>query len=118
MAVLLPCLCVDSVLYGRLTFPPLNILRYNSLGGGDELYGTEPLGYYVRNLLLTLGLCWPLGAAAPLLITRAVTHKFMRGDSLTTELRQLVCCAPVVLWMLLLFPRPHKVQHDTFAPSA
>ena len=96
-------------MYGRRTFPPLNILRYNSLGGrGDELYGVEPAGYYLRNLFLTLGLCWPLGAAAPLLIVRSLLNK-KQGSSSRREALKLVLCTPVILWLLLLFPRPHKV---------
>jgi len=38
-----PLVLVDSVFYGKLTFPTLNILLYNvfSSGGGSHLYGKE-----------------------------------------------------------------------------
>ena len=118
LAVGMSCLAIDSAMYGKLTFPPLNILLYNSLGGrGDELYGVEPVSYYVKNLFLTLGLCWPLGAAAPLLVIRKLLNKARPGASARSEVLQLVCCAPVVLWIGLLFPRPHKVLYSPVFPS-
>eukprot|EP00531_Pseudo-nitzschia_arenysensis_P005771 CAMPEP_0116129956 /NCGR_PEP_ID=MMETSP0329-20121206/8200_1 /TAXON_ID=697910 /ORGANISM="Pseudo-nitzschia arenysensis, Strain B593" /LENGTH=78 /DNA_ID=CAMNT_0003624257 /DNA_START=232 /DNA_END=465 /DNA_ORIENTATION=- len=43
---------VDYHFYGRLVSPSLNILVYNTQAGGDELYGVEPLSYYIKNLLL------------------------------------------------------------------
>jgi hypothetical protein len=127
------------------TFPTLNILLYNTLGGsGDELYGVEPPSYYIRNLFLNLGIAWPLGAAAPILLSRA----FLEGDAIykaavmtmthppTTphpqhekdqdELPRLYFVDPereekqplidlatifssAVLWLAVLFKRPHKV---------
>jgi alpha-1,2-mannosyltransferase len=111
IGILWLCTAIDFGFYNKSTSPPLNILLYNAIGGkGDELYGTEPASYYLRNLLLTLGLCWPLGAAAPILVLRNALHKYTCKQSLHREVLQLVVCAPVLLWMLLLFRRPHKEE--------
>ena len=62
-----PLILVDSKVYGRFVFAPLNILLYNVFGGGGpNLYGTEPWTYYFVNgflnfnvvFLLALG-AWP-----------------------------------------------------------
>ncbi len=37
-----PLVMVDSIYYGKLTFPPLNIVLYNVFGGGgSSLYGNQ-----------------------------------------------------------------------------
>ena len=71
----LPTAAIDSYFYGRPTIAALNILKYNvfSTGAGSELYGvqftrrcthftapkgTEPLSYYLVNLLLNFNLAF------------------------------------------------------------
>ena len=55
---------VDRQHYGVWTSPTYNIFTYNAAGGGDELYGVEPVSYYVKNLLLNLNAAAPLGLLA------------------------------------------------------
>ena len=43
---------IDYYYYGRIVSPIWNIFVYNATAGGDELYGVEPLSYYIKNLLL------------------------------------------------------------------
>ena len=46
---------IDSRLYGKVVFAPLNIILYNVFGkGGPDLYGTEPWTYYFINGFLNL----------------------------------------------------------------
>ncbi len=96
-------------LYCHRTSPPLNILLYNAIGGsGDELYGVEPLSYYLRNLLLNMGAAWPLAVLSPLpLLAEYVTQ----GYSLSTRsmLSALILSSLAALWLGVLFSRPHKV---------
>jgi alpha-1,2-mannosyltransferase len=65
--VVLPLLAVESMIYGRLTLPPLNILLYNVLGvGGDStLYGTEAWWFYLANLAINFNLALVLALALP-----------------------------------------------------
>lgn len=49
----------DSLLYGRLTIAPLNIVKYNVFGeAGPNLYGTEPFSFYLINGFLNFNFVW------------------------------------------------------------
>ncbi|MFH4984880.1 hypothetical protein AB6A40_011589 [Gnathostoma spinigerum] len=44
---------VDTFFYGKPVLAPLNIVLYNVLSShGPDLYGVEPLSYYLKNLIL------------------------------------------------------------------
>lgn len=59
IVILLPMAIIDSMYYGRIVVAPLNIVRYNVLGGaGPELYGTEPFFYYIINGFLNFNFIW------------------------------------------------------------
>jgi len=105
---------IDRYYYGVWTFPSLNALRYNAGGSGDNLYGTEPAGYYVRNLFLTMGLAWPLGAVAPVLLLREYIEPAVQQDRggkyAARAARSAVLAVSTALWLALLFSRPHKEE--------
>jgi hypothetical protein len=110
-SILLTCSVIDFHMYGKTTSPLWNILQYNAIGGkGDELYGVEPAAYYIRNLFLTMGIAWPLASVAPILILCSLLLKIKSQKEFQNEMHQLVLCAPVILWLALLFRRPHKVS--------
>ena len=95
------------------TFPPLNILLYNAISGnGDELYGIEPASYYVKNLLLTVGLSFPLAGLEIAFLTfdiiSAVLFRQQNRDS-SKLLTEFGICMCAILWAGVLFSRPHKV---------
>lgn len=106
---------IDAAAYRRITSPTLNILMYNvwpsSDGGGDELYGTAPVGYYVRNLLINMGMSWPLAIACPVMTLREIishlrgSNSWNKGRTLSITLQ-----ACVLLWLCVLFSRPHKEE--------
>ncbi|KNH07716.1 hypothetical protein XU18_1607 [Perkinsela sp. CCAP 1560/4] len=59
---------VDSISYGRLTLPVFNLLRYNLMPtehAGSHLYGTEPVSYMLRNLILCFNLIFPIALFFP-----------------------------------------------------
>jgi len=105
--------------------PTVNIFLYNAGGNGDNLYGIEPLSYYIKNLLLTNHLIFPLALLFPLLYpflsrefkSSSSSFLFIRTllsylDFLASKLKSLVvtCCG--YLWIGVLFSRPHKVWHN------
>ncbi|CAM9757027.1 unnamed protein product [Pylaiella littoralis] len=103
---------VDSGWYGRTTSPTFNILWYNVLdagdGRGDELYGVEPASYYVKNLFLNTSIAFPLALALPFL---ALPLYPMADKVAKSELRQkLLMCSPGLLWLALMFAKPHKEE--------
>jgi len=99
-----------SSLSGR-TSPTLNILLYNAIGGsGDELYGIEPVSYYVLNLALNMGLAWPLAVLLPVVLVLSVPFRSLQ-ERATPELlgAGAVLVGQAALWLVVLFSRPHKV---------
>lgn len=49
---------MDSYLYGKLVVAPWNIVKYNVFGSGSQLYGTEPLSYYLLNGFLNFNVAF------------------------------------------------------------
>lgn len=109
-------------------------------GGGDELYGVEPWHYYVKNLMLNLNIgggvfalllalpticfeaiClwrekrWGLGNGKEKNDSARVNNNNNNSNStipiiLSPSLFLIPILAPALLWLLLLFSRPHKEE--------
>ena len=102
------------------TFPALNILLYNAVGassGGDELYGIEPVSYYLRNLVLTMGPAAVVGALSPVGLVlhwsvsapMDVVHVSAAPVDQTDGINCLIAIwFSGAMWLGLLFSRPHK----------
>ncbi len=105
-------LVVVIILYDR-TSPTLNIAMYNVFNGsGDNLYGIEPVSYYIKNLFLNLGLAWPVALAWPLI---AIMNKLSHKQDSTTKIElmdgfSVTILFAALLWLAVLFSRPHKVS--------
>ena len=94
------------------TYPTLNILVYNLLssstggGSGDILYGTEPILYYIKNLLLTTGIAGPLALLClPMLFIEFSMHIIHKKFTPKMVVYRMVIIRSVVLWMVVLFLR-------------
>jgi len=77
-------LLADTVMYGKVTFSPLNLIAYNvmGLGGDSTLYGTEPWWFYIANGIINLNIALPLAAALPVVIgLRSIFYPARKGDS-------------------------------------
>jgi alpha-1,2-mannosyltransferase len=97
-------MAIDKEQYGKWVSPPWNILIYNTHAGGDELYGIEPLSYYVKNLALNFNYVAGLGVIAlPLVV-------LLRRDIPS----MLVILLPMYVWLGVVFPRPHKEERFLF----
>lgn len=110
VTVTVPAAAIDFYFYGKRTFPPLNILLYNVLGGqGDELYGVEPASYYVKNLVLNLGPSILLAPALPLVVIASL----LTGTRLCFvghEGKVAAVYVSALAWLAVLFSRPHKEE--------
>lgn len=101
---------IDYYFYGRIVSPIWNIFSYNARGGGDKLYGIEPLSYYVKNIALNFNVAGLLGMVAPsILVVKLLLRQSNSADSL-----KLLGLVPMYIWMAIVLPRPHKEERFLF----
>ncbi|WKX93807.1 hypothetical protein Q1695_011237 [Nippostrongylus brasiliensis] len=120
-------LTVDSYYYGKRVLAPLNIVLYNVFSEhGPDLYGVEPLSYYLKNLALNWNLAAflvpcaiPLSAINYLYSWKAsAEHKKWGIPVHPTYWRHysslfLLFCS-FSLWCLIFFVQPHKEERFLF----
>jgi alpha-1,2-mannosyltransferase len=101
-------MCIDFTHYGRWTSATYNIFRYNARGGGDELYGVEPISYYIKNALLNINYM----AGLSLIVLPVCFYRRNLGSPLPTPLVTLT--ASLYFWLAIVVPRPHKEERFLF----
>ena len=77
-----PVIAMDTLFYGKLTVVPWNIVKYNVFPDsqrGPELYGTEPVHFYLFNLLLNFNVLVPFALFS--LPALAITYRVDRKPS-------------------------------------
>ena len=116
---------IDYYYYGKIVSPIWNIFVYNATAGGDELYGIEPLSYYVKNLLLNFNFVGLLGILSlPILVGRKLLASSLPRTALfrgvdyypsgTSDGLKLLMLIPMYIWIAIVFPRPHKEERFLF----
>ncbi|KAI0688138.1 glycosyltransferase family 22 protein [Cytidiella melzeri] len=116
--LLFPVVAIDTLFYGKLTIVPWNIVEYNVLSSnhGPNLYGTEPLSFYVNNLLLNTNIALPFAVLSlpALLITHRVDFKRLgeragpeRSSPYTLMVMRLL---PMYVWFAIFGAQPHKEE--------
>ncbi|KAG6837656.1 hypothetical protein H0H93_004932 [Arthromyces matolae] len=124
LLLFIPVVGIDTLAYGRFSFVPWNIVKYNifgEAGRGPELYGTSPWNYYLFNLILNFNILVPLSlfALPALLITYCIDTKRLgivkpseyEGSPFTTLALRLV---PFYLWFGILTSQTHKEERFMF----
>ncbi|XP_050306990.1 alpha-1,2-mannosyltransferase ALG9 [Anthonomus grandis grandis] len=114
IVVLGPMILADSLIYGRLVIAPLNIVKYNVLGGaGPELYGTEPFSFYLINGLVNFNIVWILALLSPLAII--LNYLFVPSKSKSTlYLPHWLSLSPMFLWLAVFMFQKHKEERFLF----
>ena len=115
LVILLPQILCDSHYYGKPVMASLNILLYNVFTShGPDLYGTEPAQFYLMNGVLNFNLVFLLALAAipVLLASRFLLRGEMAGHHGTES--SLLSEAPLCLWLLVFWTRPHKEERFLF----
>jgi alpha-1,2-mannosyltransferase len=109
LALIVPMVLIDSAFYRRFVFPAANIVHYNVLDKetSSELYGVEPLSYYVLNLALNFNVAAVLFALTPLVIVGS-------SPTLGAMARSLWLLSPAYLWLVIMLPQPHKEERFLF----
>ena len=106
-------MAIDYVHYGKIVSPTLNIFIYNTKGQGDELYGIEPLSYYIKNIFLNLNFVSVLGIVAlPIIWVKALVQNRQANDS--TFSAKMLLLLPMYIWLAIVAPRPHKEERFLF----
>ncbi|EMG45666.1 hypothetical protein G210_4135 [Candida maltosa Xu316] len=96
-------IAVDSIFYQKILFIPINIVLYNVFGGegeGPEIFGVEPLSYYILNLLLNFHFIFPLTVCGI-----ALNPIFTQFKLLSTFVS-----SQLIIWMSIFFSQPHKEE--------
>ncbi len=114
-------MAIDTLFYGKLTIVPWNIVKYNVFSShGPNLYGTEPLSYYINNLVLNMNVIIPLAffSLPALLITHRIDRRRL-GDRAGPERSSpytllAVRLAPMYVWFAIFFAQPHKEERFMF----
>ncbi|KAL3846811.1 hypothetical protein ACJMK2_017765 [Sinanodonta woodiana] len=108
---LVPVVEIDRHYYGRLVIAPLNIVLYNVFTEhGPDLYGVEPLSYYLINGFLNFNIVFFLAIISlPLVITIQYIVK-----NQNTDIPAWLFTAPMYLWIAVFFTRPHKEERFLF----
>lgn len=103
---------------------PWNIIKYNVFPDqkrGPELYGTEPVGFYLSNLLLNFNVLVPLALfSLPALAVTYVYDRKRLGERTifvdqTSPYRLLVMrLAPAYIWTAIMSAQSHKEERFMF----
>ncbi|KAJ3558974.1 hypothetical protein NM688_g620 [Phlebia brevispora] len=119
LLLLIPVVAFDTLFYGKLTIVPWNIVKYNVLpdaARGPTLYGSEPVGFYIHNLLLNMNVILPFALASlpALLVTHRIDFKRL-GDRAGPERSSpytllTMRLAPMYVWFAIMFTQAHKEE--------
>ncbi|ALC46901.1 CG11851, partial [Drosophila busckii] len=108
--IALPMIAIDTSYYGKLTFAPLNIVWYNVFTShGPNIFGTEPLSYYIINGFLNFNIIW----AMPIMLILELLILPGRFFS-TLNFPRIISVSPFYLWLLVFFAQPHKEERFLF----
>jgi alpha-1,2-mannosyltransferase len=106
-------MAIDWFYYGKIVSPTLNIAVYNTGFGNneanrDDLYGIEESSYYIKNLLLN----WNIIAIFGIVAWPSILFFKFLNTTLTIQDKQVTIqiLMPMYLWLLTVFPRPHKEE--------
>ncbi|KAJ8920727.1 hypothetical protein NQ315_004866 [Exocentrus adspersus] len=114
LVILIPMVAIDSMIYGRIVVAPLNIVKYNVLGGaGPNLYGTEPFSFYFVNGFLNFNFIWVLSLLSPVAII--LNYFFVPSKNKgTLYLPFWLSLSPMFLWLLVFMLQEHKEERFLF----
>ena len=116
LTVLLPSFLMDSYYYGKPVVACLNILLYNVFTEhGPDLYGTEPLSYYLLNGMLNFNLVFVCALLSIIIVPvcEGLIHLKFTGYR-SPKLLLSFFLSPMYIWVLIFFSQPHKEERFLF----
>jgi alpha-1,2-mannosyltransferase len=105
-------MAVDAFFYHKTVVVPWNIVKYNVFSGsgrGPGIFGTEPIDFYIRNLLLNFNVWFILAlVAGPLVVLQYITGA--QSVSKFNMMRSLFFVSPFYMWLAIFSAQPHKEE--------
>lgn len=114
VTILVPMAVIDSSYFGKLVIAPLNLIVYNVFTShGPNLYGTEPLSFYLINGFLNFNFIWLAALVTPIMLL--LSWLFVPAKSRPTLfLPYYLSLAPLYLWLAVFLIQPHKEERFLF----
>ena len=91
---------------------PWKIVSYNVFSGpgrGPDIFGTEPFGFYFRNLLLNFNIWFLLALSAGPCLLLQYMYK-LETSTKSTHLRIAFFITPFYMWLAIFSAQPHKEE--------
>ena len=99
-----PIIIVDLAFYRKLIIAPLNILIYNVFNPhGSELYGTEPMSFYLANGFLNFNMAFVFALVS---LPVYLLHKYFNKG--LKDIGYLLTA--MYMWFAIMFAAPHKEE--------
>lgn len=106
-----PIVLIDSLYFGTFTVAALNIIRYNVFTShGPNLYGVEPIMFYVKNLFLNHNITLLLSLSYPLVVLTAACLGVRNTKNRLSPMQGLWLMSPLYLWLFVFAIQPHKEE--------
>ncbi|XP_041760968.1 alpha-1,2-mannosyltransferase ALG9 [Anopheles merus] len=110
-----PIVLIDSLYFGTFTVAALNIIRYNVFTShGPDLYGVEPIMFYVKNLFLNHNITLMLSLSYPLVVLTAACLGVRNTKNRLSPMQGLWLMSPLYLWLFVFAIQPHKEERFIF----
>ena len=112
---------VDLVAYRKFVVAILNIVIYNRVqmsdgSGGADIYGTEPLSYYLINCILNVNVSFILTALFPVIMLSYFLYVKITGYDLEKNFfsSRLWLLMPMLCFIIVFFSMSHKEERFLF----
>ncbi|CAH8624925.1 unnamed protein product [Heterobilharzia americana] len=131
LLITFPLVAVDSFYFGRFVLAPINILRYNlfpydkqQTGSASQLYGVEPISFYLKNYILNQNIMCILALLSlihaviklvllPFRIKKSVEKHFNETETSLSKICIIVCTC-LAIWNSIFFLQAHKEERFLF----
>ncbi|XP_039267565.1 alpha-1,2-mannosyltransferase ALG9-like [Styela clava] len=116
VTMLLPCMAIDSYYYGKPVIASLNIVHYNVFTQhGPDIYGVQPLSYYLLNGFLNFNLAFILAilSGGIVFISELLIMLKIKGYK-PAYIIFLLFLTPMYIWVMIFFSQPHKEERFLF----
>uniref|UniRef100_A0A182NFR3 Mannosyltransferase n=1 Tax=Anopheles dirus TaxID=7168 RepID=A0A182NFR3_9DIPT len=111
----IPIVVIDSAYFGTFTLAAWNIIRYNVFSShGPDLYGVEPVLFYLKNMLINHHVSQMLVVGFPVIQFMAKCVGARNAKNRLSPMRSVWIMTPLYLWLAVFLFQPHKEERFIF----